>query len=100
MQPVGLAWIHGSPLTAKVVKRQIPEMADQARTLVRQAFAFLDAELAKRSFVAGDAYSMADIVALTTFDFAGQLNRLYPEPHQTSLLRWHVEVSARPSAKA
>ena len=98
MQPVGLAWVHGSPLTARVVKRQLPEMADQARVLVQQAFAFLDAELAKRAFVAGDAYSMADILALTTFDFAGQLNQLHPEPEQKNLLRWHAEMSARPSA--
>jgi glutathione S-transferase len=100
MQPVGLAWVHGSPLTARVVKKQLPEMAEQARALVRGAFAFLDTQLAKRAFIAGDAYSMADILALTTFDFAGQLNHLNPEPEQKSLLRWHAEVSARPSAKA
>lgn len=100
MQAVGMAWIHGSPLTARVVKKQLPEMAELARGLVRDAFRFLDAELAKRPFVAGDAYSMADILALTTFDFAGQLNQLHPEPEQKSLLRWHAEVSARPSAKA
>jgi glutathione S-transferase len=100
MQAVGMVWIHGSPLTARVVKKQLPEMAELARGLVRDAFRFLDAELAKRPFVAGDAYAMADILALTTFDFAGQLNQLHPEPEQKSLLRWHAEVSARPSAKA
>lgn len=100
MQPVGLAWVHGSPLTKAVVKHQIAEMADQARALARSALAFLDGELAQRPFVAGDAYTMADILALTTFDFAGQLNQLHPEPEQKNLLRWHAEVSARPSAKA
>ena len=100
MMAVGMVWVHGSPLTAKVVKKQIPEMAEQARALVRGAFAFLDAALEKRAFIAGDAYSMADILALTTFDFAGQLNQLHPEQEQKSLLRWHAEVSARPSAKA
>ena len=100
MQPVGLAWVHGSPLTKAVVKNQIAEMAEQARALVRNAFAFLDAQLASRAFIAGDAYSMADILALTTFDFAGQLNQLHPEAGQKNLLRWHQEVSARPSAKA
>ena len=100
MQQVGMVWIHGSPLTAKVVKKQIPEMAELARGLVRQSFAFLDRELADRPFVAGDAYSMADILALTTFDFAGQLNQLHPEPEHQNLLRWHAAVSERPSAKA
>ena len=100
MQQVGMVWIHGSPLTAKVVKKQIPEMAELARGLVRHSFAFLDRELADRPFVAGDAYSMADILALTTFDFAGQLNQLHPEPELQNLLRWHAAVSGRPSAKA
>jgi glutathione S-transferase len=100
MQAVGMVWIHGSPLTKAVVKQQIPEMAEQARALVRNAFAFFDGVLAKSAFIAGGAYSMADILALTTFDFAGQLNQLHPEPEQKHLLRWHAEVSARPSAKA
>jgi glutathione S-transferase len=100
MQPVGMVWIHGSPLTKAVVKHQIAEMAEQARGLVRSAFAFLDTALAQSRFIAGDAYSMADILALTTFDFAGQLNQLHPAPEQKNLLRWHGEVSARPSAKA
>lgn len=100
MNAVGMVWIHGSPLTKAVVKNQLPEMAEQARALVRQSFAFLDGQLAGRPFLAGDAYSMADILALTTFDFAGQLNQLHPEPSQKNLLRWHAEVSARPSAKA
>jgi len=100
MQAVGMVWVHGSPLTKAVVKNQIAEMADQARVLVRNAFAFFDAQLAQREFIAGDRYSMADILALTTYDFAGQLNQLHPDPSQKNLLRWHAAVSARPSAKA
>ncbi len=100
MQAVGMVWIHGSPLTKAVIKHQIAEMAEQARGLVRNAFAFFDAQLASRAFIAGDRYSMADILALTTYDFAGQLNQLHPEPSQKNLLRWHADVSARPSAKA
>ena len=100
MQSVGMVWIHGSPLTAKVVKKQIPEMAELARGLVRQSFVFLDRQLADRAFIAGDDYSMADVLALTTFDFAGELNQLHPEPDLHNLARWHAAVSERPSAKA
>jgi glutathione S-transferase len=99
-QAVGLVWIHGSPLTKAIVKNQIAEMAEQARGMVRNAFAFFDAQLEKRTFIAGAAFSMADILALTTFDFAGKLIQLHPEPEQKNLLRWHAEVSARPSANA
>jgi glutathione S-transferase len=100
MQAVGMVWIHGSPLTKAVVKHQIAEMAEQARGLVQNAFAFFDGQLADRAFIAGDRYSMADILALTTFDFAGQLVQLHPDPSLENLLRWHADVSARPSAKA
>ena len=97
MMPVGLVWVHGSPLTAAVVKKQIPEMAEQARGTVAAYFGFLDRQLSDRPFIAGDDYSMADILALTTFDFAGQLNDLHPDPDLAHLARWHREVSSRPS---
>ncbi len=97
MMPVGLVWVHGSPLTAAVVKKQIPEMAEQARGTVAAYFGFLDRQLSDRPFIAGDDYSMADILALTTFDFAGQLNDLHPDPDRAHLARWHREVSSRPS---
>ena len=50
MMPVGMVWLHGSPLTKSVVKRQIPEMAKQNRSLVRQYFKFLDRHLEQNEF--------------------------------------------------
>ncbi len=100
MMPTGMVWVHGSPLTKKVVKQQIPEVAEQNRVLVRRFHELLDGELAKRPFVAGDAYSVADIVALCTLDFGAALNDLPPAPELEHLARWHRDVSARPSASA
>ncbi len=100
MVPVGMVWIHGSPLTKAVVKRQIPEVADQYRQAVAQHYAFLDRELATREFIAGASFSMADILALCTIDFAAQLNGLPIPPDHAHLGRWHRSVSARPSASA
>ena len=100
MVPVGMVWIHGSPLTKTVVKRQIPEVAEQYRGAVAQHHAFLDRELEHREFIAGDGFSMADIVALCTLDFAAQLNGLPIPPDHAHLGRWHRNVSARPSAGA
>ncbi len=100
MMQVGLVWLHGSPLTKAVVKEQLPEMAKQARANVAAYYRFLDGQLAGRPFVAGDDFSMADILALTTYDFADRLVELHPEPGLASLERWHREVSSRPSASA
>jgi glutathione S-transferase len=100
MVPVGMVWIHGSPLTKSVMKHQLPEAAEQYRGVVEQYFEFLDGQLAQRPFLAGDAFSIADIVALCTLDFGAQLNELRPTAEQTQLARWHDAVSSRPSAKA
>ena len=99
MVPLGLVWIHGSPLTKAVMKEQIPAVAEQNRAVVERHLAFLDGELATRDFLAGDAFTMADILALTTLDFATQLNGFAIAPEQQHLARWHERVSARPSAK-
>lgn len=100
MMPTGMVWIHGSPLTKAVMKEQIPAVAEQNRAVVRRFHTLLDGELSGREFVAGDAYSMADVVTLTTLDFGAQLNDLPPDPALEHLGRWHAAVSARPSAKA
>ena len=100
MMPVGMVWVHGSPITKAVVKQQIPEMAEQNRSVVRSYFGFLDLHLESHQFLAGDDFSVADILALCTLDFAAQLNGLPHSSEQKHLSRWYDAVSQRPSASA
>ena len=100
MLSVGMVWIHGSPLTKAVVENQIEEVAEQHRKLVFQFFKLFDRELQKRSHVAGDSFSMADIIAFTTLEFAERLNHLHPLESQEALLAWKAGCEARPSAKS
>ncbi len=100
MVPVGMVWVHGSPLTANVVKHQIPEVAAQNRRSVEQYFDFLDRELAGREFIAGDTYTVADIGALCTLDFGAAYLELRHTPQHEHLTRWHETVSKRESAGA
>ena len=99
MRPVGMVWVHGSPLTRGVVKEQLPAAAEQNRGIVRDFYEFLDKELKRREFIAGDAFTIADILALTTIDFAGSLVELPFDPKLSGLGAWHARVSARPSAQ-
>lgn len=99
MVPVGMVWIHGSPLTKSVVKQQLPEVAELNREVVRNYFEFLDRQLAKSEHLAGDSFSMADICALCTMDFAATLNDLPHAKEQAHLSRWYEAVSGRPSAR-
>lgn len=49
--------------------------------------------------VAGDRFTIADILALCTIGF-GKVVALRIAPHQHHLQAWHERVSARPSAQA
>ncbi len=100
MMPVGMVWVHGSPLTKGVMKNQIPEMAEQNREVVNRYFQFLDRHLEANEFLAGENFSIADIVALCTMDFAAKLNKLPHSPEEKNLDRWYQSVSGRPSSSA
>ena len=62
-------------------------------------FARLDARLAEVPYVAGERFTIADILALCTIDF-GKVVGLRIAPQQHYLQAWHERVSARPSAQA
>ena len=98
MNPVGNFWRHAHPRTAKLLK-QFTDFGESNREAVRRAMLWLDSELEGKAFMAGDAYSMADIAALTTIDFADWIGLPLP-PEAARLKAWHATVSARPSAAA
>lgn len=91
--------LRGRAVTGPEPYEQIAELAERGRQRVGQFFRRLDEQLADRAFVAGDAYSMADISAMVLVDFARWVKLEVPED-ATHLLRWYAEVSARPSASA
>jgi len=78
---------------------QVPEYGALAREQVLAEWRRIDALLADREFVAGENFSMADIVAFTTLEF-GKPSGIRLQPEQTHLARWHAAIAARPSAKA
>ena len=79
---------------------QIPELAERSKLRVKNFLADLDSRLTEVSFVAGEHYSIADITALVTVDFAAKaINVLVPDAY-AALRRWYELVSKRPSASA
>jgi glutathione S-transferase len=78
---------------------QIPALAERGRMRVARFFERLDARLAESEFLAGPRYSVADITALITIDFAAW-PKLAPPENLLHLKRWRDAVIARPSAKA
>ncbi len=98
MMPVGNFWRHAHPRTAALLT-QYKDFGESNRKAYSNAQKWLDRELEGKDFIAGDAYSMADICALSTVDFAGWIG-LPLDEDKPNLKAWHDRVSARPSAAA
>lgn len=98
MPPIGAVWVHTHDFTAALPGRNA-EWGAANRPRVEEALRFFDASLSDREFLATDSYSMADILLLTTVDFAAFIGIAIPDD-LTHLRDWHTRVSARPSAAA
>ena len=97
-QPIALAFVHSSDFYRGRLE-QVPEVALWARARALQTMAWLDGELAGRRHIAGDDYSLADIVAQCAFVLGKAVGLRIPAA-QANLTRWFAEVSARPTARA
>jgi glutathione S-transferase len=96
--PISLAFRHGHAYW----KGRIPQAGDFAgiaRDQVVARMAWLDRELAGKPYLAGDAFSVADITALCGLDFA-KLIGIRVTAELPELHRWYESVRARPSTKA
>jgi glutathione S-transferase len=78
---------------------QVPALAERGRTRVRRFFETLNSRLGESPFVAGPRYSLADITAQVTIEFAKRA-KLTPPESCTHLISWFTTISTRPSAKA
>ncbi len=96
---VANAFRHTHPAMKEWEVPQVAEWGEANRPKALDFMALLDRELASRPFVAGDAYSVADITGLVAMDFCKPARIAVPED-LLHLRRWHAEVSARPSAQA
>ena len=98
MSRIGAVWINTHKYTAHL-GTQYKDFGEASRLRAIKAMYWLDDELKDREFLAIGFYTIADIVALTTIDFATFIGIDMPE-ELTSLRAWHARVSARPSAAA
>ncbi|MGB2691083.1 MAG: glutathione binding-like protein, partial [Thermodesulfobacteriota bacterium] len=78
---------------------QLPELVERGRARYLQFARRLDRQLEDNEYIAGNFYSVADITALVTLDFARRLKLPAPED-AAHLNRWYESVSSRPSASA
>lgn len=98
--PMSQVWRNADARTEHVVTVRFKEFGEHNRQLVTDAMRWIDNDLAdRRDFLAGDVFSMADIVLLCGIDFARFVKMEIPDdaPH---LRAWHQRISARPTSRA
>jgi len=71
---------------------QIPALAERGKMRLLEGFKLLNTVLARRSFVAGDTLSFADIDLLAALDFAAWGARMVPDESLQHLHRWREEA--------
>ena len=97
-RPIAEAFLHSGEFYRGRIE-QVPEVANGSRGRARQTMAWLDGELAGRRHIAGDDYTLADIVAQCAC-VLGKATGLRIPAELTHLSRWFAEVTARPTARA
>jgi len=98
MDPVRNYWRHAHPRTAALLT-QFKDFGQSNVARYADAQRWLDAELGPGPYIAGETFTMADICALTTVDFAALIGLPLDEA-LPQLAAWHARVSSRSSASA
>jgi len=97
--PVSNVFRHLHPGMKALVDPQVPAWGEANRAPVADFLRFLDGELARRPFIAGNDFTVADITALIAVDFMKVAKLAIPD-ELGNVRRWRDEVSSRPSAAA
>jgi len=100
VEPIGngFRYSEGLPMF-KDRMRCIPEAADGLKACAQDKIKFLDARLADQPYVAGDEFSLADIL-LFCFQAFGNVIGQPVNPEFKNYAAWFAKVGERPSAKA
>jgi glutathione S-transferase len=79
---------------------QIPALVERGKQTLGRFFGLLDRQLGDNAFVSGERFTIADITAFVTIEFAKRVDVEIPGSGADNVLRWHGEVASRPSASA
>jgi glutathione S-transferase len=77
----------------------IPHAADDLKEIAREKLAWLDGLIEGREFIAGDRFSLADILLYAFLEFGATVGQSLDSKLQ-NLPGWYSRVAARPSIEA
>ena len=97
--PAATFFHHATEGLGEVDRYRNKAWGEKNKETVMAGMRLLENQLAGNKYVAGDTFSVADITALCSIDFAIFLNIPIPDEYE-HLKRWHEDVSQRQSASA
>lgn len=77
----------------------IPQAADDLKASAQKKLTWLDRQMEGRQYIAGDRFSLADILLFCFVDFGTQVKQPL-NPENKNVMAWYERVKARPSAAA
>jgi glutathione S-transferase len=98
MNSVGMGFQHTSGYFADRMQ-PVAEWGKVCVESVPKFFSLLDSHLSHSEYIAGDEFSVADITAYVTMDFA-KVIKVRPDESLINLKRWYDLISTRESIKA
>ena len=84
-------------MPGQIEHAQIPALVERGRMRAVEFLGTLDEQLADKTFICGDNFSMADICAFVSVDFARWI-KVFVQKEQANLQRWYKAIQERPSA--
>jgi glutathione S-transferase len=97
--PVSHVFRNSHPAMKEMEVPQVPAWAEANKPRILEFITSLDSELRDRPFLAGDAFTVADITGLVAVDFMKPAKLAVPDELK-NLKRWHADIAVRPSASA
>lgn len=94
----GFRFAEGLPLFETRL-RCLPEAAAGLKATAQDGIAWLDAQIAGREFIAGDAFTLADIMLFAFLDFGATVGQPI-DPAHANILGWYERTKSRPSVTA
>ncbi len=76
-----------------------PEAADGLKAMAKNGLEWFDGQLDGKQWLAGDRFTMADILLFSFLEFGASVGQPIPEDLK-NVKAWYERVGARPSAKA
>ena len=98
MLPAASCVRHTHPGLAPLENPQFPDFGQAQAPKVLEFATWLDAELQRQPWVAGERFTVADITAFCTLEFARLMRFKADRAGLTALQAWRDKMAARPSA--